>query len=94
MTTPKADKPVKPAPAKQAKPVTAKQPKPKPVKQKPTKPTPLQKADKGEEYDLEQAIQMSLESFQARGQAHVGGVAIFREPVAEATRPLHVVEVK
>ncbi|GJS85173.1 retrovirus-related pol polyprotein from transposon TNT 1-94 [Tanacetum coccineum] len=38
-TTPKADKPVKPAPAKQ--------PKPKPVKEKSTKPTPLQKAKKG-----------------------------------------------
>ncbi|GJU95738.1 hypothetical protein Tco_1320494 [Tanacetum coccineum] len=36
---------------------------------------------------------MSLESFQAQGQAHVGGVAI-REPVAEATRPLLVVEGK
>ncbi|GKG58188.1 hypothetical protein Tco_0589799, partial [Tanacetum coccineum] len=45
----------------------------------------------GEEYDVEQAIQISLESFQAQGQAHVGGVAI-QEPVAEATRPLLVVE--
>nr|GEV39760.1 hypothetical protein [Tanacetum cinerariifolium] len=41
----------------------------------------------GEEYDLERAIQMSLESFQAQGQAYVSGVAI-REPVEEATRPL------
>nr|GEV38890.1 retrovirus-related Pol polyprotein from transposon TNT 1-94 [Tanacetum cinerariifolium] len=96
-TTPKADKPVKPAPAKQAKPTTTKQPKPKPVKEKPTKPTPIQKARQatpkpqgaGEEYDLERAIQMSLESF----QAHVSGVAI-REPVAEATHPLPVVEGK
>nr|GFC80225.1 hypothetical protein [Tanacetum cinerariifolium] len=32
-------------------------------------------------------------SFQAQGQAHVGSVAI-REPVAEATRPLLVVEGK
>ncbi|GJY02066.1 hypothetical protein Tco_0360218 [Tanacetum coccineum] len=48
---------------------------------------------KGEEYDVERAIQMSLESFQAQGQAHVGGVAI-RELVAEATRPLPVVEGK
>ncbi|GKA95501.1 hypothetical protein Tco_0817539 [Tanacetum coccineum] len=47
----------------------------------------------GEEYDMERAIQMSLESFQAQSQAHVGGVAI-REPVAEATRPLPVVEGK
>nr|GFD23043.1 hypothetical protein [Tanacetum cinerariifolium] len=94
-TTPKADKPVKPTPAKQAKPGTTKQPKPKPVQEKPTKPTPIQKTVKGagEEYDLERAIQMSLESFQAQGQAHAGGVAI-REHVVEATRPLHIVEGK
>nr|GEV11002.1 integrase, catalytic region, zinc finger, CCHC-type, peptidase aspartic, catalytic [Tanacetum cinerariifolium] len=127
-TTPKADKPVKPAPAKQAKPATAKQPKPKLVKEKPTKHTPIQKAGKGkvikarlvksslqlvdepddeqdqpkvvpkpqgasEEFDLERAIQTSLESFQAQGQEHVGGVAI-REPVAEATCPLPVIEGK
>nr|GEV12815.1 reverse transcriptase domain-containing protein [Tanacetum cinerariifolium] len=47
----------------------------------------------GEEYDLERAIQMSLESFQAQGQAHVGGAAI-RELIAEVTRPLFVVEGK
>nr|GEV83088.1 hypothetical protein [Tanacetum cinerariifolium] len=46
-TAPKADKPVKPAPAKQVKPATAKQPKPNPIKDKSTKPTPLQKTDKG-----------------------------------------------
>nr|GEX76521.1 retrovirus-related Pol polyprotein from transposon TNT 1-94 [Tanacetum cinerariifolium] len=45
-TTPKAEKPVKHAPAKQAKPATTKQPKLNPVKEKPTKPTPIQKADK------------------------------------------------
>nr|GFA31402.1 hypothetical protein [Tanacetum cinerariifolium] len=45
----------------------------------------------GEAYDVEQAILMILESFQAQGQEHVGGVAI-REPVAEVTRPLCVVE--
>ncbi|GKC20223.1 hypothetical protein Tco_1022373, partial [Tanacetum coccineum] len=44
-----------------------------------------------EEYDVERAFQMSLESFQAQGQAHVGGVAI-REPIAEAIRPLPIVE--
>nr|GEW18231.1 retrovirus-related Pol polyprotein from transposon TNT 1-94 [Tanacetum cinerariifolium] len=44
----------------------------------------------GDEYDVERAIQMSLESFQAQSQAHTGGVAI-REPTAEATRPLPVV---
>ncbi|GKD65143.1 hypothetical protein Tco_1307251 [Tanacetum coccineum] len=48
---------------------------------------------KGEEYDMEHVIQMSRESFQAQSQAHVGSVAI-REPVAEATRPLPVVEGK
>ncbi|GJX09893.1 hypothetical protein Tco_0199752 [Tanacetum coccineum] len=47
----------------------------------------------GEEYDMECAIQMSLESFQAQGHAHVIGVAI-QEPVAEAIRPLPVVEGK
>nr|GEW49090.1 uncharacterized mitochondrial protein AtMg00810-like [Tanacetum cinerariifolium] len=47
----------------------------------------------GEEYNLKRVIQMSLESFQAQGQAYVGGVAI-REPVAEVTCLLHVVEVK
>ncbi|GKD76670.1 hypothetical protein Tco_1339291, partial [Tanacetum coccineum] len=36
---------------------------------------------------------MSLESFQLQGHAHAGGVAI-REPTAEATRPLLVVEGK
>nr|GEW42384.1 hypothetical protein [Tanacetum cinerariifolium] len=46
-TTPKADKPVKLAPAKQSKPATAKQHKLKPVKKKSAKPTSLQKADKG-----------------------------------------------
>nr|GEY53378.1 histone deacetylase 14 [Tanacetum cinerariifolium] len=37
---PKADKPMKPAPAKQVKPASAKKNKPKPVKEKSTKPTP------------------------------------------------------
>ncbi|GJT39119.1 hypothetical protein Tco_0938984, partial [Tanacetum coccineum] len=46
-----------------------------------------------EEYDMQHDIQMSLESFQAQGHAHVGGVAI-QEAVAEAIRPLHVVEGK
>ncbi|GJR78463.1 hypothetical protein Tco_0149248 [Tanacetum coccineum] len=47
----------------------------------------------GEEYDVDRAIQMSLELFHAEVHTHVGGVAI-REPVTEATRPLPVVEVK
>ncbi|GJU15370.1 hypothetical protein Tco_1143336 [Tanacetum coccineum] len=109
-TAPKADKSMKPAPAKQSKPATAKQPKPNPVKEKSTKPTPLEKADKeeqaqpepepepkhqgaGEEYDVKRAIQISLELFQVQGHAHVGGVSI-REPVAEAIRPLPMVEGK
>ncbi|GJS00819.1 retrovirus-related pol polyprotein from transposon TNT 1-94 [Tanacetum coccineum] len=46
-----------------------------------------------EEYDLQRGIQMSLESFQAHGQAPVGGVAI-HEPVAETTRQLPMVEGK
>nr|GEZ04674.1 hypothetical protein [Tanacetum cinerariifolium] len=52
--------------------------------EKPAQPKPEPKYQ-----DVEWAIQMSLESFQAQDQAHVGGVAI-REPVAEATRPLLV----
>ncbi|GJW42811.1 hypothetical protein Tco_0071610 [Tanacetum coccineum] len=47
----------------------------------------------GEEYDIERAIQMSLESFQTTGQAPIGGVAIC-ELVAEATRQLPMVEGK
>nr|GEV28258.1 hypothetical protein [Tanacetum cinerariifolium] len=43
--------------------------------------------------DMELAIQMRLESFQAQSQSHVGGVAI-REHVAEATQPLPVLEGK
>ncbi|GKA89628.1 hypothetical protein Tco_0811440 [Tanacetum coccineum] len=58
----------------------------------PTQPEPEHQGE-GEKYDIKQAIQMSLESFQAQGQAHVGGVAI-REPIAEATRPLPVVKGK
>nr|GEU30091.1 copia protein [Tanacetum cinerariifolium] len=88
------------------KPATAKQPKPKPAKDKSSKPAPVPKpkatkekpanpshVNKGDEFDVERAIQMTLESFQASSQAYVGDVAI-REPVAEATRPLLVVEGK
>nr|GEU62087.1 retrovirus-related Pol polyprotein from transposon TNT 1-94 [Tanacetum cinerariifolium] len=53
----------------------------------------LEHQGKGDEDDMERAIQMSLESFQAQSQAHVGGVAI-PKPVAEATQPLLVVEGK
>ncbi|GKD63672.1 hypothetical protein Tco_1305780, partial [Tanacetum coccineum] len=55
-------------------------------------PEPVHQGE-GEEFDMERVIQMSLESFQAHRQAHVGGVAI-RELIAEATRPLPVVEGK
>ncbi|GJR46757.1 hypothetical protein Tco_1314860 [Tanacetum coccineum] len=78
---------------KPSKPSAAKPPKPKPAKEKLIKATPLQKFGKGEEFDMERAIQMSLESFQVQGHAHVGGVAI-QEPVAEAIRPLPIVEGK
>ncbi|GJU76085.1 hypothetical protein Tco_1273155 [Tanacetum coccineum] len=71
---------------KPSKASTAKPYEPKPAKEKSTKATPLQKDDKahyepepepeqegaGEEYDMECVIQMSLESFQAQGHAHVG----------------------
>nr|GEU40781.1 hypothetical protein [Tanacetum cinerariifolium] len=40
---------------------------------------------KGEEYDIERAIQVSLESFQAQGQADVAGVAI-QEPIRQTVK--------
>nr|GEZ09884.1 hypothetical protein [Tanacetum cinerariifolium] len=40
----------------------------------------------GDEFNVERAIQMSLESFQAQSQAHVVGVTI-QESVVEATQP-------
>ncbi|GJV81317.1 hypothetical protein Tco_1517187 [Tanacetum coccineum] len=64
--------------------------------EEPAQPEPEPEPNKegeGEEYDMERAIQMSLESFQAQGHAHVGGVAI-QEPIAEATRPLLIVKGK
>nr|GEU77175.1 hypothetical protein [Tanacetum cinerariifolium] len=95
----------KPAVEKSSNPTPA--PKPKTTKERPSKlvdepyeepshyePEPeLEHQGEGDEDDMERAIQMSLESFQAQSQAHVGGVAI-REPVVEATRPLVVVEGK
>ncbi|GJX90656.1 hypothetical protein Tco_0343982 [Tanacetum coccineum] len=65
------------------------EPKEEPAQPEP-EPEPAHQGE-GEEYDVERAIQMSLELFHAAGHAHVGGVAI-REPVAKATRPLPVVE--
>ncbi|GJS81285.1 hypothetical protein Tco_0747826 [Tanacetum coccineum] len=81
----------KPKPAKEnpSKPSIAKPPKPKPAKEKSTKATPLQKDDKGkvakfrEEYDVERAIQMSLQSFHTEGHAHVG------EQAAQSLLALH-----
>nr|GEX31640.1 retrovirus-related Pol polyprotein from transposon TNT 1-94 [Tanacetum cinerariifolium] len=88
----------KPAAAKQLKSKSVKEksskpaptPKPKGTQVKPAKPSLAKHSElsEGDEYDVERAIQMSLESFQAESQALVGGVAI-QEFVAEATRPLH-----
>ncbi|GJY72208.1 hypothetical protein Tco_0475911 [Tanacetum coccineum] len=84
---------------------SAKPPKAQAWPKKVTKATPLQNLamahsepepehqGEGEEFDMERAIQMSLESFQAQGHARVRGVAI-QEPIAEAIRPLPVVEGK
>ncbi|GJW41513.1 retrovirus-related pol polyprotein from transposon TNT 1-94 [Tanacetum coccineum] len=88
---PTIEKSSKPTPAskqkvtkeKPSKASTAKPPKPKPTKEKSIKPTPLQKAGKGKVAKVRNA----------QGHAHVGGVAI-QEPVAEAIRPLPVVEGK
>ncbi|GKA53698.1 retrovirus-related pol polyprotein from transposon TNT 1-94 [Tanacetum coccineum] len=65
-------------------------------KEEPAQPEPEPEPEpahqgEGEEYDVERAIQISLELFHAAGHAHVRGVAI-REPVAKATRPLPIVE--
>ncbi|GJT07804.1 retrovirus-related pol polyprotein from transposon TNT 1-94 [Tanacetum coccineum] len=77
---PAIEKSSKPAPApkpkvtkeKPSKASTAKPPKPKPAKEKSTKATPLQKSRQGlKNHDMERAIQMSLESFQAQGHAHI-----------------------
>ncbi|GKF89282.1 hypothetical protein Tco_0263245, partial [Tanacetum coccineum] len=45
----------------------------------------------GEDFNLNRAIQMILETFQAHGQAPVGRVTM-REQVEEATLPLPTVE--
>nr|GEW42089.1 putative reverse transcriptase domain, ribonuclease H-like domain, aspartic peptidase domain protein [Tanacetum cinerariifolium] len=90
------EKPAKPSPAKQSQiGMVLKTHKGKNSPQlideeEPTQPEPEPKPEhQGErdKFDVKRAIQMSLESFQAQSQVHVGGVAI-REPVAEATRPL------
>ncbi|GJZ71979.1 hypothetical protein Tco_0635830 [Tanacetum coccineum] len=77
----------KPVSSKQSIPATAKKPKPNPVKEKSTKPTPLQKAKK--DYDLQQGIQISLES----SQPPVSGVA-FHEPASGTNHKIPTVEGK
>ncbi|GJX76434.1 hypothetical protein Tco_0323245 [Tanacetum coccineum] len=69
------------------KPATAKQPKLKPAKENSSKPAPTLKP----KVTKEKPSKPSPAKHPKR--AHVGGVAI-REPVAEATRPLPVVEGK
>ncbi|GJS79532.1 hypothetical protein Tco_0729413 [Tanacetum coccineum] len=86
----KADQSKKPTTAKKPKPLPSKQSKPAPATKPKHEPQPQ---GEGEEFDLNRAIQMSLETFQAHGQAPVGGVTIC-EQVEEATRPLHAVEGK
>nr|GEW44453.1 hypothetical protein [Tanacetum cinerariifolium] len=66
---------------------SAKLPKSKPAIEKSSKPAPAPMPKETKE----RPSKMSLESFQAQRQAYVGGVAI-REPVAEVTQPLPVVE--
>ncbi|GKD57794.1 hypothetical protein Tco_1291181, partial [Tanacetum coccineum] len=81
----KVDQSKKPTTTKQPKPVSSKQSKPAPakqpkhVKEKSAKPSPVKKAGKGEEvdYNLQQEIQMSLES----SQPPIDGVS-FREPAS------------
>ncbi|GKA34236.1 hypothetical protein Tco_0720665 [Tanacetum coccineum] len=89
-TTSASDKPKKPTPIK--KPAPAIQMKPLVDEEEQVHPEPKPQVE-DEEYDLQRGIQMSLESFQAHGQAPVGGVAI-HEPVAETTRQLPMVEGK
>ncbi|GJX75557.1 hypothetical protein Tco_0322368 [Tanacetum coccineum] len=103
----KADQSKKPTTAKQPKPVPSKQSKPAPatklkkvrkgksslklideeVQQEP------EPQGESEDFDLNRAIQMCLETFQAHGQAPVGGVTIC-EQVEEAARPLPAVKGK
>ncbi|GJT75901.1 hypothetical protein Tco_1042626 [Tanacetum coccineum] len=79
--TPATAKQLKPKPVKEksSKPAPAPKPKVTQMNQLNLKLNLNPKHREGDEYDVEQAIQMSLESFQAQIQAHVGSVAI-REP--------------
>ncbi|GJV97678.1 retrovirus-related pol polyprotein from transposon TNT 1-94 [Tanacetum coccineum] len=95
---------------KSSKASTAKPPKPKLAKEKSTKATSLKKSGKGKVakvYTMKSSLQLVDEpdeepahsepdlslNIKAQGHARVGGVAI-EEPVAEAIRPLPVVEGK
>nr|GEU96916.1 hypothetical protein [Tanacetum cinerariifolium] len=103
-STSKANQSKKPKTAKQPKPVSSKQSKPAQERnlsslqlvneeeQAQPKPEPEPQVE-GEEYDIERAIQMSLESFQEHGQASVRGVA-FREPTSGIIQELPIVEGK
>ncbi|GJX47608.1 hypothetical protein Tco_0272798 [Tanacetum coccineum] len=89
----------KPVPSKKSKPAPAT--KPKVTLEKPSEPSPAKHPKRGKvqkfawvgKSPLQLIDEMSLETFQAHGQAPVGGVAI-RERVEEATRQLLVVEGK
>ncbi|GJU02300.1 hypothetical protein Tco_1112638 [Tanacetum coccineum] len=95
-TSTKQPKP-KPAIEKSSKPAPT--PKPKLVDEPDEEPAPSEPEPEPEhqgeyeEFDMKCAIQMSLETFQAQGHARVGDMEI-QEPVAEAIRPLPVVEGK
>ncbi|GJR52072.1 hypothetical protein Tco_1402593 [Tanacetum coccineum] len=97
---PGKEKSSKPAPAQKSKVTQEKPLKPStvmhPKRDESTQPEPKPEPEyqgEGEEYDVERAIQMSLETFQAHSQAPVGGMAIC-EPVTEAILQLSVVEGK
>nr|GEX94166.1 retrovirus-related Pol polyprotein from transposon TNT 1-94 [Tanacetum cinerariifolium] len=92
---PRTAKQPKPKPTKEKSSKPTHEPKPKLVDEPDEEPAQhdpeleFKYEGEGEDQDVEQVIQMSLESF----QAHVGGVAI-REPFAEASRPLLMVKGK
>ncbi|GKA93088.1 hypothetical protein Tco_0815074 [Tanacetum coccineum] len=110
MSATKADKSKKPATAKQLKPKPAKEKsskpapalKPKVTKEKPSKPSPVKHPKRGKvkklrkgksPFQLIDEDEPTQPEPKSEHQAHVDGMAI-REPVAEATRPLYVVEGK
>nr|GEZ17769.1 ribonuclease H-like domain-containing protein [Tanacetum cinerariifolium] len=93
----KANKPKKTVPSRQSKPAPVTKPKEKSslklIDEDEEVHHKLKPQGKGEDFDLNRAIQKSLEIFLAHGQAPVGRVAIC-EQVVEVTRQLHVVEGK